>query len=77
MRYGKAGDVNFGLFLTVWDHLLGTAFDADYRMRVDDLGIGSQPAYPRRYLGQLLAPFRALPHVPEPPPPPGLDPSSR
>jgi sterol desaturase/sphingolipid hydroxylase (fatty acid hydroxylase superfamily) len=77
MRYGKAGDVNFGLFLTVWDHLLGTAFDADYRMRVDDLGIGSQPAYPRDYLGQLLAPFRALPHVPEPPPPPGLDQSPR
>ncbi len=77
MRYGSAGDVNFGLFLTVWDHLLGTAFDAPYRMRVDDLGIGSQPEYPQDYLGQLRAPFQALPHDPPPLPPPGLAPSSR
>jgi len=77
MRYGSAGDVNFGLFLTVWDHLLGTAFDAPYRMRVDDLGIGSQPEYPQDYLGQLCAPFQALPHDPPPLPPPGLVPSSR
>lgn len=73
MRYGKAGDVNFGLFLTVWDRLLGTAFDApDYRMRGNDLGIGSQPDYPVDYAGQLLAPFRDLPHGEEPPLPPGL-----
>ena len=32
MKYGTAGDVNFGLFLTCWDRLLGTCFDApDYR----------------------------------------------
>lgn len=73
MRYGRAGNVNFGLFLTVWDHLLGTAFDApDYRMRVQDLGIGSQPDYPVDYVGQLLAPFRNLPHGQTPPSPPGL-----
>jgi sterol desaturase/sphingolipid hydroxylase (fatty acid hydroxylase superfamily) len=73
MRYGQAGDVNFGLFLTVWDHLLGTAFDApSYRMRAQDLGIGSQPDYPVDYMGQLLAPFCDLPHGEAPPLPPGL-----
>ncbi|WP_408951635.1 sterol desaturase family protein [Lysobacter sp. Hz 25] len=62
LRYGAAGDVNFGLFFTVWDRLLGTAFDAPgYRLGSRDLGIGTQPEYPRDYAGQLLAPFRALP----------------
>ena len=73
MRYGTAGDVNFGLFLTVWDHLLGTAFDAPgYRLRQRDLGIGSQPDYPRDYPRQLLAPFRELPHGEVPELPEGL-----
>jgi sterol desaturase/sphingolipid hydroxylase (fatty acid hydroxylase superfamily) len=72
LRYGSAGDVNFGLFFTVWDRWLGTAFDAPgYRLSRRDLGIGTQPDYPRDYLGQLLAPFRALPQgdAPELPPP--------
>lgn len=61
LRYGSAGDVNFGLFFTVWDRLLGTAFDAPgYRLSSRDLGIGTQPDYPRDYASQLSAPFRAL-----------------
>lgn len=73
LRYGRAGDVNFGLFFTVWDRLLGTAFDAPaYRLGGRDLGIGSQPDYPRDYLGQLLAPFRDLPTGAAPPLPPEL-----
>lgn len=73
LRYGTAGDVNFGLFFTVWDHLLRTAFDApDYRLTSRDLGIGSQPNYPRDYVGQLLAPFRDLPHDEVPGLPPEL-----
>jgi len=73
MRYGTAGDVNFGLFLTVWDHLLGTAFDAPgYRLGRPDLGIGSQPDYPHDYPGQLMAPFRELPHGEVPELPEGL-----
>lgn len=33
MKYGRAGDVNFGLFFNLWDWLLGTAFYRDrYRM---------------------------------------------
>ncbi|WP_343225797.1 sterol desaturase family protein [Lysobacter sp. BMK333-48F3] len=67
LRYGSAGDVNFGLFFTVWDRLLGTAFDAPgYRIGGGDLGIGSQPDYPRDYLDQLRAPFARLPQKAEP-----------
>lgn len=70
-RYGRAGDVNFALFFSVWDRLLGTALHRpDYRLDSTDMGIGDQPDYPRDYAGQLLAPFRDLPrsrHVPQPP----------
>ncbi|MGO1001867.1 sterol desaturase family protein [Lysobacter sp. CA196] len=73
LRYGAAGDVNFGLFFTVWDRLLGTAFDAPgYRLSSRDLGIGTQPDYPRDYAGQLLAPFRVLPQGDAPALPQGL-----
>ncbi|WP_085693933.1 MULTISPECIES: sterol desaturase family protein [unclassified Pseudomonas] len=58
MKYGRAGDVNFGLFFTVWDRLLGTAFHTqDYRIGAGDLGIGSRPDFPRDYVAQLLDPF--------------------
>lgn len=73
MKYGTAGDVNFGLFLTCWDRMLGTRFDAPrYRMTGDDLGIGSRPDYPRAYDAQLLEPFRAEEGVRAPEPPAGL-----
>lgn len=70
LKYGRAGDVNFGLFLTVWDRLLGTAFDSRYRIASDDLGIGSEPDYPKSWRAQMLAPFRqrrrhAAPVLPE------------
>ncbi|MBB4816809.1 sterol desaturase/sphingolipid hydroxylase (fatty acid hydroxylase superfamily) [Pseudomonas alcaligenes] len=58
MKYGRAGDVNFALFFSFWDRLLGTAFHSDYRMHGDDLGIGSRPDYPDAYLAQLAEPFR-------------------
>lgn len=73
MKYGTAGDVNFGLFFTCWDRLLGTCFDApDYRMRGEDLGIGSRPDYPLAYGAQLLEPFRAEEGVRAPALPAGL-----
>ena len=73
MKYGTAGDVNFGLFFTCWDRLLGTSFDAPgYRMRGEDLGIGSRPDYPVAYLPQLLEPFRAEEGVRAPEVPAGL-----
>jgi sterol desaturase/sphingolipid hydroxylase (fatty acid hydroxylase superfamily) len=34
------GDVNFGLFTTLWDHLLGTFYYSPQRVEVDALGIG-------------------------------------
>lgn len=71
MKYGRAGDVNFGLFFTVWDWLLGTGFYTEvYRIGQGDLGIGSRPDFPRDYLAQLLDPFDSVtlarePTVPE------------
>jgi sterol desaturase/sphingolipid hydroxylase (fatty acid hydroxylase superfamily) len=72
MKYGRAGDVNFALFFSFWDRLLGTAFHSDYRMGVDDLGVGSRPDYPRDYLAQMLEPFRHQPHGASPEAPAGL-----
>lgn len=67
IRYGRAGDVNFGLFFTLWDQLLGTAFDGNgYRLRSADLGIGSRPDYPRAYGAQLIEPFRRRKEQPSP-----------
>lgn len=72
MKYGRAGDVNFGLFFNLWDGLLGTAFyTAGYEIRHGDLGIGSRPNFPREYMAQLLDPFGPVslskePSVPEP-----------
>lgn len=70
MKYGRAGDVNFGLFFNLWDWLLGTAFyTEDYRMGEGDLGIGSRPDFPVDYLGQLRDPFTATQLSKEPPVP--------
>lgn len=55
----ERGDVNFGLFLLVWDRLLGTYSPpgaAD--VRDGDLGVAGRPDYPVRYLAQLAEPFR-------------------
>ncbi|PMU23358.1 MULTISPECIES: sterol desaturase family protein [unclassified Pseudomonas] len=70
MKYGRAGDVNFGLFFNLWDWLLGTAFYShDYRMGQGDLGIGSRPDFPREYVAQLRDPFRTVRLSKEPPVP--------
>jgi sterol desaturase/sphingolipid hydroxylase (fatty acid hydroxylase superfamily) len=53
------GDVNFGLFLTLWDHLLGT-FVANRRSpREGEVGVAGRPDYPKGYLAQLFEPFRS------------------
>lgn len=58
MKYGRAGDVNFGLFFNLWDWLLGTAFyRAGNPMGPGDLGIGSRPDFPVAYGAQLRDPF--------------------
>lgn len=52
------GDVNFGLFTTLWDRLLGT-FILDERQtpRGGELGIDGDVSFPRHYAGHLTAPF--------------------
>ena len=73
MKYGRAGDVNFGLFFNLWDWLLGTAYYREgYRMGPGDLGIGSRPDFPVEYAGQMLDPFRTVRTVREPPLPDAL-----
>ena len=60
---GAAGDVNFGLFTTLWDHAVGTFFcrsDAAPK-RSDELGIDGEDQYPTEYFAQLTRPFRAGP----------------
>ena len=57
-RGAGLGDVNFGLFTTLWDHLLGTFHYAPQRVEVDALGIRNRPTYPRGYVAQLIEPFR-------------------
>ena len=73
MKYGRAGDVNFGLFFNLWDWLLGTAFYRDgYRMGSQDLGIGSRPDFPVAYTAQLRDPFMSVRSTKEPPLPDDL-----
>ncbi len=58
-RDGHVGDVNFGLFTTIWDRLLGTAsFEPGRRIGAGDVGIGDRPDYPEAYGAQMLQPFR-------------------
>ncbi len=60
LRSAREGNVNFGLFLTLWDRLLGEAVeDPGRRFQSADLGIEDRPDYPVAYLQQLLEPLRA------------------
>lgn len=59
LKYGTHGDVNFALFLPLWDRLLVTALHLpDYALRDDDVGIDDRPDYPRTYLAHLREPWR-------------------
>lgn len=58
LKWAGIGDVNFGLFTLVWDHLLGTySYDPHRRFTSDDLGMAAKPHYPTTYLAQLAEPF--------------------
>ena len=53
------GDVNFGLFSTIWDRLLGTFhYEQRARFETSELGIADRPNYPAAYVAQLIEPFR-------------------
>ncbi len=62
LRYPGEGDTNFGLFILVWDRMLGTYTPPETRTRVtsDDIGVTGRPDYPAAYLAQLTQPFRDL-----------------
>ena len=50
--------MNFGLFLTWWDHLLGTLkLDAARNPSVGDIGIQDHGEFPQDYMTQLVLPF--------------------
>lgn len=58
LNMAKEGDVNFGLFTTLTDRLIGTAyFDSERAISTKDLGIASEPNYPTNYWQQLMQPF--------------------
>lgn len=60
LKWAGIGDVNFGLFTLVWDHVLRTfSFDPQRRFSSEDLGMAAKPNYPVGYLAQLAEPFRA------------------
>ena len=59
LRWAGVGDVNFGLFTTIWDRLLGTAvWDPGKRFTSADIGIAKRRDFPVGYLDQLADPFR-------------------
>lgn len=59
LKTAKEGDVNFGLFTTFTDYVLGTAyFDSTKKFSSTDLGISTEPDYPIDYLNQVIEPFR-------------------
>jgi sterol desaturase/sphingolipid hydroxylase (fatty acid hydroxylase superfamily) len=60
VNWAGKGDVNFGLFLTVWDRALGTFRSISERTPIaGDIGIQDQPCYPQHYCTQLAMPFAA------------------
>ncbi|MGW1990897.1 sterol desaturase family protein [Embleya sp. NPDC001921] len=59
LKWPGVGDVNFGLFTLLWDHLLGThSYDRAREFTSDDLGMAAKPDYPDAYLAQLAEPFK-------------------
>nr|WP_189179985.1 sterol desaturase family protein [Microbispora rosea] len=72
LKWAGVGDVNFGLFTLVWDHLLGTfSYDPARRFTSELLGMAAKPDYPTAYLPQLAEPFRASGACHAGPPRPG------
>ncbi len=53
--------VNFGITLSIWDYLFGTAWDPSGDRAATPLGFPGIEGYPSGFFGQLVAPFRAAP----------------
>ncbi|MFQ6330743.1 sterol desaturase family protein [Nocardia sp. CWNU-33] len=60
LKWAGIGDVNFGLFTLIWDHLLRTySYDPARQFSSADFGMAAKPDYPVGYLAQLVEPFTA------------------
>ena len=58
LKWAGIGDVNFGLFTLVWDHLMRTySYDPTRRFDSTQLGMAAHPDYPTAYARQLIYPF--------------------
>jgi sterol desaturase/sphingolipid hydroxylase (fatty acid hydroxylase superfamily) len=58
LKWAGIGDVNFGLFTLVWDHLMRThSYDRTRRFDSTQLGMAAKPDYPSSYLRQMIYPF--------------------
>jgi sterol desaturase/sphingolipid hydroxylase (fatty acid hydroxylase superfamily) len=58
LKWAGVGDVNFGLFTLLWDHLMRTfSYDPARRFDSTQLGIAAKPDYPSGYLRQMIYPF--------------------
>ncbi|WP_036377779.1 sterol desaturase family protein [Mycolicibacterium austroafricanum] len=58
LKWAGVGDVNFGLFTLLWDHLMGTySYDQTRRFDSTQLGMAAKPDYPSSYLQQIIYPF--------------------
>lgn len=72
LKWAGIGDVNFGLFTLIWDHLMRTySYDPTRRFDSTQLGMAAKPNYPTGYLQQLIYPFtragRCAPSTSTPP----------
>jgi sterol desaturase/sphingolipid hydroxylase (fatty acid hydroxylase superfamily) len=65
-RHGD-GDINFGLFTNIYDHMMGTYYYRDVSDCVGEFEVGlhSRMEYPIGYLDQLREPFRNFSRVVE------------
>jgi sterol desaturase/sphingolipid hydroxylase (fatty acid hydroxylase superfamily) len=67
VNWGTEGDCNFGLFLTIWDRLLGTFQESPSRpITAADLGVDELPNFPKSYVEQFLLPLHYKPGQGEP-----------
>jgi sterol desaturase/sphingolipid hydroxylase (fatty acid hydroxylase superfamily) len=58
VNWAGEGDVNFGLFFTFWDRLLGTfRLPSGRRLGMGDIGIQDCPDFPQVYARQVALPF--------------------
>ncbi len=59
VNWAGEGDVNFGLFFTAWDRLLGTLrMESERPPGAGDVGIQDSPHFPQNYARQLALPFK-------------------